>query len=239
MKFSPHIFLFGLMTIGCGSSNAKPVQNSPEVREVKVSAENQQSLFPFVEGNTWSFATEVVAESTNRPKQIMSGILEYKVAKVIQDSPTSKRAIIEVSSDGKKQDEQEWSSDEKGIFQISMKSPRVPFLPKQPVVRFPVKDQDTYRWEGTGLTPLGKQGSMRYAYKNDGMQTVDTEMGQMNGMFLQTGGTFKATDGTVGQLIVNAWFSPGVGLVRYKQEIQVKGGKSAITLRLKSYNVKK
>ena len=238
MKTLPSIFLTGALAVGCGTPGTKVAAKTPDVKQASVTVKNQRTLFPFVEGNTWTFGLEISAQIANRPKQNLTGVLEYKVSKVFKDSPTATRAIIEVLQDGKKQDEQEWGNDEKGIFQVSMKSTRQAYSPKQPVIRFPVKDQDTFRWEGTGLTPDGKQGSMKYVYKNDGMQNVDTEMGQMNALFMQSAGTFKGNDGSIGQLVVNAWFTPGVGLVRYRQVIQLKGANTSITLRLKSYTVK-
>ena len=81
---------------------------------------------------------------------------------------------------------------------------------------------------------------MKYKYKNDGIQqNVDTEQGSMSALFMQTEGSFKTSDAIDGKLIVNSWFTPGVGLIRFRQVVQVKTVTSSITLRLKSYNVKK
>ena len=240
MKFLPFVPALGILIVGCGGGTVpKPTSKTTETKNTKITAANQRSLFPFAEGNKWTFGMEVELELAGRSKQVIKGELMYKMTKVIKDSPTASRAIIEVWRDEKKQDEQEWGVDDKGIYQISMKGNRQAYSPKQPVIRFPVKDQDTFQWEGSGMTPISKPGTMKYVFKADGMQMVDTDMGTLNGLFMQSGGTFKASDGTPGGLAVNAWFGPGIGLLRYRQLIRLKGGNTTITLRLKSYTVKK
>jgi hypothetical protein len=230
----------GLTIVGCGSSGSKPTDTKREAPDVKLSVQNQRSLFPLEVGNSWTYALEVVAQTANQPKQTRTAEVQYKVTKVSKESSDSTKATLGIFQDGKLQDEQEWSCDNKGIFQISMKAAKVPYIPKQPAIRFPLKDQDEFRWEGTGLTPIGKQGSMKTAFKNDGIQkNVDTDMGPMSALFMQNGGSFKTTDGIVGNQVVNSWFTPGVGLVRFRQVLQLKNGSSSIILRLKSYNVKK
>ena len=239
MKSQALMIVVGLALIGCGNSGSPSTAKAPEVAQVKVTPQNQLSLFPLEVGNTWTYVMEVVAQSATAPKQSLTAEIQYKIIKVTKDSADSAHATLAVMQDGKQQDEQEWGYDSKGLYQLSMKAAKTPFTPKQPVIKFPPKEGGTFKWEGSGLTPIGKPGTMRYAYKNDGNQNVDTEMGQMNALFMQTGGSFKATGGIQGQLIVNSWFSPGVGLVRYRQVVYVKGANSSITLRLKSYTVKK
>ena len=241
MKVIPISFLFGIFSIGCGSSgtNSSPIGKTPEIKRAKITTENQRSLLPLAEGNTWTYSLEATADIAGQPKKSASGTVEYRISKVFKDSPTSVRAIMDVYQGDKKTDEQEWGVDDKGISQISVKPTRQAFSTRQIIIRFPVKDQDSYRWEGTGITAVGRPGSMRLAFKNDGTQDVDTEMGQMNAVFIQNVGSFKANDGTLGNEGVNSWYSPGVGLVRYRQEIRLKNVATVITLRLKSYNVKK
>jgi hypothetical protein len=59
----------------------------------------------------------------------------------------------------------------------------------------------------------------------------------MSGLFIESSGTFKSAkgEGVVGN---NSWFVPGVGLARFKQVVQIQGGRSSLTLRLKSYTIK-
>ena len=243
MKFQSLIIVAGLTIFGCGKgSNATSGSKTSSVKApegVPVTVQNERTLFPFAEGNVWNYAIEIKTQIAGKPEQNAVGEIQYKMTKVTKESGDSVRATLAIMQGGKQSDAQEWICDSTGFYQVSAKATKVTFSTKQPVIKFPVKDQETFRWEGTGLTPIGKQGSMRYAFKNDGTVPTDTEMGEMNAMFMESGGSFKTTDGIIGQIIVNSWFTPGVGLVRYKQEIGLKGGKSSITLRLKSYNVKK
>ncbi len=243
MKIQSIIVLCTVAIVGCGKSDPISGANKPKpTPEVKITTQNQNSLFPFAVGNSWTFAMEVTMESPNQPRSTGNLIVQYAVTKVTNEGGAIK-ATIDVSSNGKVQDQQIWSVDNTGIYQISSRpTPRTEpliFEPKQPVIRFPVKDQENFRWTGKGLTPVNKKGSMKYVFKCDGNQTVDTEMGPMNSLFMQSGGTFATDEGVEGGLVINAWFSPGVGLARYRQEIITKTAKSTITMRLKSYNIKK
>ena len=243
MKTQSIIVVCAVAIVGCGKSDPASTTSNPKATpEVKITTQNQSSLFPFAVGNSWTFAMEVSLEAPNQPRSTGNLVVQYTVTKVTNEGSTVK-ATLDVSNNGKVQDQQVWSVDSTGIYQLSTKvTPRTEpllFVPKQPVMRFPIKDQETFKWEGTGLTPINKKGTMKYAFKCDGNQTVDTEMGSMNSLFMQTGGSFKTDEGVEGGLVINAWFSPGVGLVRYRQEIGTKTAKSSITMRLKSYNIKK
>jgi hypothetical protein len=229
----------GIVTIGCGSSAQKPSQVMLDVKEVKITPQNQRSLFPITVGNSWVYTMEASAQSLKNPKKSMTGVLGYRVVKVLKVAPFAVRATIEVFLGGKKTDEQDWVMDDKGLFLVSTGAVKKAYSPRQPILKFPLKDQDNFKWEGTGSTPIGKPGKMTYAFKYDGMQNADTDMGQMNAAFMQSVGAFKTDGGEIGKMGVNSWYSPGVGLVRYKQEIELKGAATSITLRLKSYNVVK
>lgn len=233
------ILVFAPFIIGCGKPDQKLVPKSV-AQTVTISEQNQRSLFPFAEGNSWIYLLEIVRQSPNQPRQSTNEEIEYKVTKVVKESDDMVRATISVIQNGKVMDVQGWSCDKNGIFQNSMKPQPVAYSPKQPVILFPAKTIGEFNWEGSGLTPIGKPGTMKYKYKNDGIQqNVDTEQGSMSALFMQTEGSFKTSDGIDGKLIVNSWFTPGVGLIRFRQVVQVKTVTSSITLRLKSYNVKK
>ncbi|MEI8280866.1 MAG: hypothetical protein WCG75_00535 [Armatimonadota bacterium] len=243
MKIQSVIVVCVLAIVGCSKSDPAGTTNKPKVApEVQITTQNQKSLFPFAVGNSWTFAMEVSLETPNQPRSTGNLIVQYTVTKIATEGSTVK-ATLDVSNNGKVQDQQVWAVDSTGIYQVSTRPTPRPdallFEPKQPVMRFPIKNQETFIWEGKGLTPVNKKGTMKYAFKCDGNQTVDTDMGSMNALFMQTGGSFKTDEGVLGNIIINAWFSPGVGLARYRQEIITKTAKSSITMRLKSYNIKK
>lgn len=229
----------GFALSGCGSSGPEAPKKDSKTPENKilVDAAKQSSLFPFKEGNSWTYAVEIQRQLNKKPRENATLEMEYRVTKVTKDGGFTK-ATLAIMQNNVKKDEQVWGMDDKGIYQVAMRSSQNPYNPKQPVLRFPVKDQDEFKWDGSGLTPVGKMGQMTYAFKVDGLQDADTEMGSMHCVYMQSAGSFKNTDKTVGIIAVNSWFAPGIGLARYRQVIKVKEGESAITLRLKRYTVK-
>ena len=240
MKSSPSLILVGFLVVGCASSPSSKPQSKTDVAvpEVKITTANQRDLFPFAEGNKWTYSVDITRQLAGRNRETTTGEMEYQITKVTKDGGFTK-ATISVLQDGVRKDEQQWGVDDKGIYQLSIRKDRVAYTPKQPVVRFPIKDQDKFDWDGKGLTPIGKLGRMVYAFKQDGMQNADTAMGSLYCVYMQSGGGFKNNDGTAGKIGVNSWFAPGIGLARYRQVVAVKEGESSITLRLKSYTVKK
>ena len=241
MKSSTSLIGIGLLLVGCGTSSAPTSPNTASNTKAGKSSgsyDDPKSLFPMHEGNSWQYSIEVETQLVNRPKSVATAEMEYRISKVIKDG-ASTRAIVSVFQDGRKKDEQEWESDDKGIFMLSSKPSRIPFTPKQPIVLFPLTNSKEIKWEGNGNTPFGIQGHMNLVYKNDGVQDVDTDMGSMNAAYIQSSGPFTTKDGKKGFVGVNSWFSPGVGLVRYRQVLATNGGQSGLTIRLKSYTVKK
>jgi hypothetical protein len=228
---------------GCNkSANVAVVTPEKPVKQVEVNAQNEKTLFPIAEGNSWIFSMETKRELAGRPADQnpppQTSEVEYKVAKVVDEGKGVYRAIFDLYKDGEKRDEQEWISEDFGYSLLSMSKNRIAYTPRQPIIRYPVTIDREYDWEGTGATPTGAKGSMKYHYKYNGLQDVDTEMGAISGMMLESVGSFKNDDGGEGTIANNSWFAPGIGLIRYKQVVGVKEGRSSITLRLKSYNVK-
>jgi hypothetical protein len=228
-----------LCLTGCGSSEYKPVKQAIKVKEYKLDPNNYANLFPFTEGNRWTYALESSAQVQGQPNTETVAEFEYRVKQVIKESPTATRAILEVYRDTELREEQEWMVDATGLYQMSLGKDRRAFSPKQLVLKFPIKEGETSSWEGSGPTPLAKPGTMKYQFKVDKIQPIDTDVqGEaLSGLFVENAGTFKA-DGQEGILAQNTWYVPGVGLARYKQVLKLKGVEAVLTLRLKSYTVK-
>lgn len=232
--------------IGCsggskpGTDSAKATGSSPTASKSvpPFSLDDPKSLFPFKEGNSWVYEVQVEQQIQGQNPQGSTTEMEYRVTKVINEGKVT-RAIISVYQGTEKKDEQEWAVDDTGIYQLSIRTNRVAYNPRLPVVRFPLKDQDKFQWKGTGLTSISKVGQMTYNFKNDGTIDADTAMGSMKCVYMESGGSFKTNEGIEGIVGVNAWFAPGVGMARYRQRFVLKQGSNNITLRLKSYNVKK
>jgi hypothetical protein len=225
-----------IAVVGCGKSEYKPVP----VKDVKVEATDKvtpEQLYPLKVGNKWTYALEISREIEGKPAQTGTVEIGYEVKSVSNPSTGVTRGVIMMSEEGKEKDEQVWEIDSTGVHQISVGKTPIAFSPKQTIVKFPLKFEDIYDYKGTGITPLGETGTMDYKFSTHEMQPVDTDSGRMSGFFIESSGTFKSpkAEGVVGN---NSWFVPGVGLARFKQVVQIKGGRSSLTLRLKSYTIK-
>ena len=230
------IGMMSLVVIGCGKAEYKPVPIK-EVKSEQPSNISPEQLYPMKMGNKWTYALEISRELEGKPAETGSVEIGYEVKSVSNPSTGVTRGVITMTEEGKPKDEQVWEIDSAGVHQVSVGKTPVVFSPKQTIVSFPLKFDEVRSFKGTGITPLGGNGSMDYKFSTHELQPVDTDSGRMNGLFVESSGTFKSSkgEGVVGN---NSWFVPGVGLARFKQVVQVTGGRSSLTLRLKSYTIK-
>lgn len=230
------IGVLGVVVIGCGKGEYKPVPVQEAKAEVADKVTPDQ-LYPLKVGNSWKYALEITREIEGKPAESGTVEIGYEVKSVSNPSTGVTRGVILMTEEGKPKDEQVWEVDSAGVHQISVGKTPLTFSPRQTIIKFPLKFDEVYDYKGTGITPLGESGSMDYKFSTHEMQPVDTDSGRMSGLFIESSGTFKSpkTEGVVGN---NSWFVPGVGLARFKQVVQIKGGRSSLTLRLKSYTIK-
>ena len=149
--------------------------------------------------------------------------------------PDGVRANVDVTSDieGSRIDHQIWEVNSKGIYQIAVGNPSITYNPPQPVILFPPTAERRFSWKGTGISPVGKEGSSVLNSVIRAMQSVDASTGQYPAICVETKGTFVSdkTNGVVSSL---AYWSPKVGLVRYVQTAIVGNNAVIQTLRLKA-----
>jgi hypothetical protein len=244
-RFSVLILICALGIVsGCKKQEYVPEKVTVKAKKTELDMSNPAELFPFTEGNTWTYNLEAT-RTTTQGSGSSSAELEYRV-KSVSTTGKTKKVVLETFQDGNKLDEQEWQTDDTGIYQVSIgigDKKRV-FTPPQQIVKFPPTKDAEGSWTGTGPIPSGGIGPQKYRSKIGEMQEIDTDIlnERLTGLFVENFGTFegKTTDGKTvpGEIGTNSWFVPKVGLGRYKQVIAVPGGKSEITLRLKSYTVK-
>ncbi len=226
----------GLVAVGCGKGEYKPVPiKEPKVEEASKATPEQ--LYPLKVGNKWNYALEITREIDGKEPESGTVEIGYEVKSVSNPSPGVTRGVLVMSEEGKEKDEQVWEVDSTGVHQVSVGKTPIVFSPKQTIIKFPLKFDDVYDYKGTGITPLGEAGSMDYKFATHDSQPVDTDSGRMSGLFIESSGSFKSPkgEGVVGN---NSWFVPNVGLARFKQVVSIKGARSSLTLRLKSYTIK-
>ncbi len=235
MKISPYFSLTPLLlVIGCsggGSGSGYVPTPTPAIEPAAVAAGQEQSLFPFKEGNSWTYTIKTVIRAGTTVNQ---GTQEatFKVAKTeVKDGNT--RATLEMSINGKVMDRQIWLSNSKGIYQISIgTTPTRTFSTPIPSISFPVTAGRKFSWSGS-------DGKSQMAYSNVivGPQEVDTEEKRLSAIAVDTKGTSingkvtEKTDRTI-------WFAPGVGMVRVRESTVSSKGASELQLSLKSHTVK-
>ncbi|MBX3118037.1 MAG: hypothetical protein KF784_03160 [Fimbriimonadaceae bacterium] len=231
---------------GCGSGSTGYVpQQAKEPPKATVEAGKETNLYPMTEGNQWTYSVEQRAQ--NAQGQQLNGDFEitFKVVKV-EETPNGKVGTVELSKDGNVTDRQKWLVNDKGMYQLSASTStkegvltEVMFSPMQTSIKFPVKVGEKYKWEGTATTMLNEVGKVTAESEVLETQIVDTDQGKrFSTIPIVTSGTFagKNSKGTYG---ATSWYSPNVGLVRYRQEVlaanQIAG---VLTFRLKAYVVK-
>lgn len=236
---------------GCGSGGGEYVpQQVKDVPKASVQPGEETNLFPMEEGNQWTYSTERTVQVTNSPATSRTSTVTFKVIKV-ENAADGKIGTVEISEDDKVTERQKWIATKDGLYQTSTSileadgSMRdLAFNPRQLMVKFPVEKGSKFHWEGTGLTMLGESGKLSADSEIQEALTVDTDSGKrFSAIPVVTKGTFRGPKVT-GDYAVTSWYSPGVGLVRFQQEVrgQENTNKAQIAgvlkLRLKAYVVK-
>lgn len=206
----------------------------------ELNAETAPKLFPHTEGSTWTYALEVQTQAAGGAPARSETEIVYKVDAAKKSGETTS-FLLGIYQDGKKKDEQMWSVNSKGIFQDSLGPTRRPFTPPQPVVVFPLKEGEPFKWSGTSQAANGRRTSSQLEGTIVGTQTVDTAMGDADAVMIESVSTFDVPNRNgqtaKGQTVTDSWFRPGVGIVRYRQVSQAAAGALSYTLRLKSYKI--
>lgn len=222
------------MIAGCGSSGSayKPTPAKP-VEAANVKAGDEKLLFPLKEGNQWTYTGQTVTRVQGRQASTDFEMV-FKIVKV---TPKGSGAVadIEVTTTlpNSKVDHQRWEVNDKGIYQVAVGNPPVAFNPPQPIALFPAEPDRKFAWKGTGVTPGGGNGTANLESKTLAAQEVDGATDRFSALGVETKGTFQVGKAK-GQVASMAFWSPNVGLVRYRQEIMVGENVAVQTLRLKA-----
>lgn len=230
---------------GCGSggSDYKPSPAKPP-EPLAFQPGDELSMFPLAVGNQWTYT----AESTQAVQGRGSGSGKFEMTlKVLKVTPIAggNRADIEVitsqSTAGAETksntDRQVWDVTSKGIYQLSVGQPPVPFEPSQPNILFPPDEGREFSYKGTGVTPAGGKGSITIESKILPAQMVDAESDSYSAIPVESKGTFQVGN-TKGQMAALAYWSPKVGLVRFRQELSTGNAIATLTLKLKAKTIR-
>lgn len=223
---------------GCGSGGDgyKPQPVKP-VEKLALSEEDQKALFPIAVGNQWTYAAQAEQRSGGRGGSARFD-LTFKIVKV---TPTADGEIadVEITSDqpGSKKDFQRWQRNSKGIFQLAVGNPLIPFDPPMPVILFPAETGRKFTWKGTGMTSASRSGTSSMTMEVLPVQEVFTESERFSAIGVLSNGTFS-TGQANGVMASTVYLVPKVGLVRYRQEIASGQTQAIQTLSLKAKTVR-
>jgi hypothetical protein len=231
MKAPTCLLIVTAFALGCGGPSGYKPTPIVEAPKVDASAITATSILPLKAGTSWTYAMQ----TQSRPAGLVNAVdgdLSFTIASV-EPSPKGQKIVVELKTGDKLSDRQTWLLNDKGLYQLTAGLKDVAFTPMQPLVLFPVKEGDDFRWKGTGLCPDGVVGNMESASHVLGSQQVDTAKGKESGLAITT--VTKYSHGKAIGLLQNTnWFKPNVGIVRLKQTLAVPKGAVETTLALKS-----
>lgn len=233
--------VMALCALGVGCRGAKTANNGyvpeppPAPEALVIPKDDEAKLMPLIEGSVWTYDIENTLLVTGRPSETSKGVLTYRVVKVTRDGTDSK-ALLELSQDGQVLDRQDWVFRPTGIYQASGGPKRIPYDPPQPVALFPLEKATTFRWKGTGTGPDGSVGRLTTKSRVLPSQRVDSGQGTYNALPIETTTEFNTR--IKGKSTSVTYFKPGIGILRYRQEIDLGDRAAVATMRLRSYVVK-
>ncbi len=225
------------VALGCNNAPGYTPQPAPPDEVAKVATGQETGLVPLTIGATWIYLMETSRSINGEDKGGENGTIQFKVAKSVPKN-NGTEATIEVSREGQLTDRQTWLLNAKGLYQVSVGLDSQAYYPMQPLVIFPVVDNATFSFNGKGPTPVGKPGTMNGTAKILASQGLDTELGRMAGIPVESTMSF-AVDGGKGQMLNTTWFKPGVGIVRLKQVVLYQAGSGNNTFQIRLETVLK
>jgi hypothetical protein len=222
MKLRNILFASAALAVvaGCGPGDAgaeyQPVP-AKKIEPATIPAGQEARLFPVKEGNQWSYKVErlvvVPGRQANVPEEFT-----MRVARV-DSNENATQATMELVRNDVVLNRHVWRITKDGVYQVSvgMDNNIVTNQPHQPAIVFPPEKGKTFTWEGKGQTPLGFHNGV-YQSEIIGPEEVDTEMGRVSAIKVETFGVIKTPQGE-GKLNSSYWFAPDIGLVRWREEV--------------------
>ena len=213
------------LVAGCGKGGGYTPKEVVKVEPVKVTAGQEQELYPMAVGNQWVFTSE----SGGRKEEVT-----IKVADV-QETGGAKVARLETSFGTGDVRNVQMRMDGTGVYQMTSPSGAA-YTPSQPLIMFPL-EKGTKEFEFTGPYPVEGEGPMKIAVKYVGVQEIDTDMGRLSAVAVESLTTWNTADGP-GRSYAMTWWTPGIGFVRQRQEITIGNSSAIVLMKLKAYTAK-
>ena len=227
-----------LFIAGCSSKSAdyKPL-TSETIPPATITPGNEASTMPLDKGNQWTFDVETVRALSGVKTQPTQFQVTWTVTES-QQTPNGTKATIVSSQGGKNEHSTVWLVNSKGIYQLEDGTPLIKYDPPLPVLLFPAKPHTAFDYKGAGPTGFGDSGPHQSHDTILESQVVDTSMGQMSAIPVESEGTVTAK-GRVGKSVQTVYFAPGIGIVRMRQEAVAGDQGYIVLMKLKSKSLMK
>jgi hypothetical protein len=231
------IVIAAVLAVGCNSAPAgyKTKKTDP-VKPAEKLQPGDPSFLPLREANSWTYTMRQALRRPDAETQTLESEITFRVAKV-QQSGDRTSATIEVVRNGKVEDRQVWTATPKGLYQTAMGLNSVAFQPPQPMALAPLEPGARAKVTSRGMAPNGRVGTNQVELTVLATQVVDTGQGRMEAFPVNSLNRFTTPQGT-GASEVTSFFHPGIGIVRYRQEVGFKQAAITSVLTIKSYSVK-
>ena len=207
---------------GCGQSGTYEPKKITKIEPVKLASGEEAKLFPLKVGNQWVYSGD-----TNGIKDELT----IKVSKIV-DGADGQIATLSTTNEKGETRDLDVQVNSRGIFQLTAMTGKA-YTPPQPMVIFPLDSEKT-EVNFSGPYPAMGEGPMKQVVKYLGPQEVDTDMGRMSAFAVESFTTWT-TDKGAASAHAMAWWVPGIGFVRQRQELVLPGASAVIVMRLKSY----
>lgn len=232
--FSVTCICLSLVT-GCSSSKGYKPTPTKDVEAVEPTKITAADLWPIKVGSAWTY--EVTTSSSAPGATPQKQTVVFTVDKVDPIADGVRFQLVQ-SVDGEKRDRQLWESTSKAISQVWIGEEKNLFTPPQPTITFPIETNREFAYKGIGPTLTSVLGPIDVKSKILAPQIVDTGMGKISAIPVETLGGYTANDpangALKGQLRTVAYFAPKIGLVRFNQVYIVTGTKNGKSSQLRA-----
>jgi hypothetical protein len=225
------LMLGAAMTLsGCNKNEEKAVVpgDAPKV-EAFPEGTKVTDLFPATPGAQSTYSAGGTGEITLK-------IVDVK------DAGENKVITMQTIEQSKVTDTLMWQIGPKGIFQLNARNGKA-YDPPQMSAGPDFNSKTEVKYAGKGPFPSVETGQPDYgdikgALKNRGIETVDTDMGQIQALAVESAYIYKS-GGKNYRILNTTWFAPKYGIVRMVQTTQRDDNFSrSMTMKLKGFRSK-
>lgn len=234
-------FLYPLLAVvlcSCGPTTT-PVTQAKEQPVIYYEAKSAKDIFPFSEGNAWTYSVEVEQYSQSGVRR-GTGEQTNKVIKVRQIQEGTEADIQMLDAKNKPIGVMTVRVTDKGLYQIAVQGGNRRLSPDspQPICLWPLKAGQKVTWKGKTLMPgTPALGSIVMTVEMKGEYETDTPAGRFKAYRVDVTQKYRyqGTDYQTNQVM---WFTPKVGLVKTQERIVSPKGVNVFVMSLKSHTIK-